>query len=142
MFLFTTTNARLDLTKPSTAITSLSLSLSLSLSSLSLSSLSLSQHTKPPALRYAFVEFAHSNSVVLALDLSTSGRARVSHQKVYIYRVGTQVKQLDAGRANKPTPAGGRGQQARQPRQARPRPARGGSVGGGRRGGGRGGRRR
>lgn len=35
---------------------------------------------------YAFVEFAHANSVVLALDLSSSGRARVSQQKVYIYR--------------------------------------------------------
>lgn len=73
--------------------------------------------------KYAFVEFAHSNSVALALDLSSCGKARVNHQKVYIYRVGTGSKQLEVagqGRAAKQPPAfGGRG--GRQPAAPRGR---------------------
>jgi len=101
----------------------------------------------PTKAKYAFVEFAHSNSVVLALDLSSSGKARVNHQKVYIYRVGTQVKQLDTGRAGNtrgpaaagrggPTPAG-RGGPTPVRRERAPAPR-----GRGRGRGGRGGRRR
>jgi len=81
----------------------------------------------PTKAKYAFVEFAHSNSVVLALDLSTNGRARVNHQKVQIYRVGTQNKQLEGGRGAKNVPeppaaaygrggGRGRGNQGRGPR--------------------------
>jgi uncharacterized membrane protein YgcG len=97
--------------------------------------------TSPAKAQYAFVEFAHINSVTLALDLSASGRAKVDGQKVRIYRVGTQnkISQSETAAAREApreerAPRGGAGRGGRAPSS---RGGRGGSRGGGR-GGGRG----
>jgi len=58
----------------------------------------------PAKARYAFVEFAHINSVSLALDLSARGKAKVDGQKVRIYRVGTQTKNVQSESTTKPAP--------------------------------------